>query len=66
MINTLEKILRTYEMPEENIYDAVEMIKETYGEERFLEGVELGVKAVDLLEKQKNASRANVVVARFD
>jgi len=52
-MTTLEKILIYYGMPESNIQTAIEQIAETYGANRYLEGVMAGVDAVDELREKE-------------
>ena len=51
-MKALTEILRFYGMPEDNIDMAINQIAQGYGACRFLEGVEIGAKAVS---GQKNA-----------
>jgi hypothetical protein len=52
-MSVLYKILAYYGMPEENIEAAAEQIAETYGANRYLEGVTAGAEAVKELGEQK-------------
>ena len=52
-MSALHEILAHYGMPKENIESAVEQIAETYGANRYLEGVTAGAEAVNELGGQK-------------
>lgn len=52
-MSALHEILAHYGMPKQNIESAVELIAETYGACRYLDGVKAGAEAVKELGEQK-------------
>lgn len=60
-MSALKEILEYYGMPKENIESATEQIAETYGANRYLEGVANGAEAVKELGEQTKKPSFRIV-----